>query len=49
MAAQVHKFGGASLNDADLYKTCGDLLLDQAQPLLFVSEEVIGIEFGQRS
>jgi aspartokinase/homoserine dehydrogenase 1 len=26
----VHKFGGASLNDADLYKTCGDLLISQS-------------------
>jgi aspartokinase/homoserine dehydrogenase 1 len=27
---EVHKFGGASLDDADLYKTCGDLLISQA-------------------
>lgn len=27
----VHKFGGASLNDASLYKTCGDLLISQSK------------------
>lgn len=27
----VHKFGGASLNDAGLYKTCGDLLLAESK------------------
>lgn len=27
----VHKFGGASLNDAELYKTCGDLLLSESK------------------
>lgn len=27
---EVHKFGGASLNDAGLYKTCGDLLRQEA-------------------
>jgi len=27
----VHKFGGASLETADLYKTCGDLLVSQSQ------------------
>ncbi|CAK0830129.1 unnamed protein product, partial [Prorocentrum cordatum] len=27
---EVHKFGGASLNDAALYRTCGDLLVAQA-------------------
>eukprot|EP00931_Biecheleriopsis_adriatica_P023644 TRINITY_DN14888_c0_g1_i3.p1 TRINITY_DN14888_c0_g1~~TRINITY_DN14888_c0_g1_i3.p1 ORF type:complete len:1013 (-),score=218.24 TRINITY_DN14888_c0_g1_i3:55-3093(-) len=27
----VHKFGGASLNDAELYKTCGELLLSQSK------------------
>jgi aspartokinase/homoserine dehydrogenase 1 len=29
---EVHKFGGASLETAELYKTCGDLLLSQASP-----------------
>jgi len=28
---EVHKFGGASLNDAELYTTCGDLLLSQSK------------------
>lgn len=27
----VHKFGGASLNDAKLYKICGDLLLSESK------------------
>ena len=27
----VHKFGGASLNDAKLYQICGDLLLSESQ------------------
>ncbi|CAK9066584.1 Bifunctional aspartokinase/homoserine dehydrogenase 2, partial [Durusdinium trenchii] len=27
----VHKFGGASLNDAQLYKICGDLLLSESK------------------
>ena len=27
----VHKFGGASLNDAELYKTCGDLLISESE------------------
>mmetsp|Transcript_10723 Transcript_10723/g.19063 ORF Transcript_10723/g.19063 Transcript_10723/m.19063 type:complete len:994 (-) Transcript_10723:305-3286(-) len=27
----VHKFGGASLETADLYKTCGDLLVSQSK------------------
>jgi len=27
---EVHKFGGASLNTAELYKTCGDLLRSEA-------------------
>merc|ERR1711871_444472 len=27
----VHKFGGASLADADLYRTCSDLLINQSQ------------------
>ncbi|CAJ1427382.1 unnamed protein product [Effrenium voratum] len=27
----VHKFGGASLNDAGLYKICGDLLLSESK------------------
>jgi len=27
---EVHKFGGASLNDASLYATCGDLLKSEA-------------------
>jgi len=27
----VHKFGGASLNDAKLYKICGDLLLSESR------------------
>jgi aspartokinase/homoserine dehydrogenase 1 len=29
-AWEVHKFGGASLNDAQLYATCGDLLISEA-------------------
>lgn len=28
---EVHKFGGASLNDVSLYKTVGDLLLDESK------------------
>ena len=27
----VHKFGGASLSDAKLYKICGDLLLSESK------------------
>ena len=27
----MHKFGGASLNDAKLYKICGDLLLSESK------------------
>ncbi|CAE7208350.1 unnamed protein product, partial [Symbiodinium pilosum] len=27
----VHKFGGASLNDAKLYQTCGDLLISESK------------------
>lgn len=28
---EVHKFGGASLNDAELYKTVGNLLIDESK------------------
>jgi hypothetical protein len=28
---EVHKFGGASLNDAALYKTVGDLLVEESK------------------
>lgn len=28
---EVHKFGGASLNDVELYKTVGNLLIDEAK------------------
>jgi hypothetical protein len=30
---EVHKFGGASLGTAELYKTCGDLLVDESRRL----------------
>ena len=31
---EVHKFGGASLATAELYKECSDLLIDQSRRLL---------------
>jgi aspartokinase len=32
MNLQVHKFGGASLADAKLYKTCAQLLMREVRP-----------------
>jgi len=43
---EVHKFGGASLNDAELYKTCGDLLISESSQNTIPTAAVVSAAGG---
>ena len=45
---EVHKFGGASLADADLYRKVGDLLISESSGRVMKDDESSGDEDGEK-